>query len=211
MLPTLYYDYIAQYVQNGGAMLIASGPEYAGPDSVANSPLSAILPALPTGEVDQRAFRPTLSDLGRKHPVTRDLPGAGATPPDWSPWFRSIDVGETRGETVMTGPDGKPLLVLDRAGEGRVALLLSDQGWLWSRGFEGGGPHVPLFRRLAHWLMKEPQLEEEALDAEALGTDLTVTRHTIGDDPGPATVVTPSGRALQLPLTQGAAGEWRAR
>ena len=209
VLPTLYYDYIAQYVQNGGAMLIASGPEYAGPDSVANSPLSAILPALPTGEVDQRAFRPTLSELGRKHPVTRDLPGAGATPPDWSPWFRSIDVGETRGETVMTGPDGKPLLVLDRAGEGRVALLLSDQGWLWSRGFEGGGPHVPLFRRLAHWLMKEPQLEEEALDAEALGTDLTVTRHTIGDDPGPATVVTPSGRALQLALTQGAAGEWR--
>ncbi len=92
----------------------------------------------------------------------------------------------------MTGPDGKPLLILDRAGEGRVALLLSDQGWLWSRGFEGGGPHVPLFRRLAHWLMKEPQLEEEALDAESLGDELTVTRHTIGDDPGPATVVTPT-------------------
>ncbi|WP_182085457.1 hypothetical protein [Aureimonas sp. ME7] len=211
VLPTLYYDYIAQYVQNGGAMLIASGPEYAGPDSVANSPLSSILPALPTGQVDERAFRPILSPIGRKHPVTRDLPGAGATPPGWSPWFRSIDVGETKGETVMTGPDGKPLLVLDRAGEGRVALLLSDQGWLWSRGFEGGGPHVPLFRRLAHWLMKEPELEEEALDAEGRGQELVITRHTIGDDPGPATVVTPTGAASQVTLAEVEDGEWQGR
>ncbi|WP_062203810.1 hypothetical protein [Aureimonas sp. AU12] len=210
VLPTLYYDYIAQYVQNGGAMLIASGPEYAGPDSVANSPLSAILPALPTGQVDERAFRPVLSDLGRKHPVTRGLPGSEASPPNWSPWFRTIDVGPTQGETVMNGPDGKPLLVLNRAGEGRVALLLSDQGWLWSRGFEGGGPHVALFRRLAHWLMKEPELEEEALDAEGTGSELVITRHTIGDDPGPATLVTPSGQASQVTMVDQGAGEWRS-
>ncbi|MBB3950421.1 hypothetical protein [Aureimonas jatrophae] len=209
VLPTLYYDYIAQYVENGGAMLIASGPEFAGPDSVANSPLAAVLPAMPTGAVDQRAFRPTLSELGRKHPVTRDLPGSNASPPAWSPWFRSVDIDSPRGETVMTGPDGKPLLVLNRAGEGRVALLLSDQGWLWSRGFEGGGPHVPLFRRLAHWLMKEPELEEEALDAEGADGQLTVVRRTIGDDPGPATVVTPTGRAVPLALAQGEPGEWR--
>ncbi|WP_062012644.1 hypothetical protein [Aureimonas sp. AU4] len=209
VLPTLYYDYIAQYVEKGGAMLIASGPEFAGPDSVANSPLAAVLPAMPTGTVDQRAFRPTLSELGRKHPVTRDLPGSNASPPSWSPWFRSIDIDRPRGETVMTGPDGKPLLVLNRAGEGRVALLLSDQGWLWSRGYEGGGPHVPLFRRLAHWLMKEPELEEEALDAKGADGQLTVVRRTIGDDPGPATVVTPTGRAVPLALTQGEPGEWR--
>ena len=208
VLPTLYYDYIAQYVQNGGAILVASGPEYAGNDSIANSPLNAILPALPTGGVDERPYRPSLSELGRKHPVTRELPGSGATPPDWSPWFRSIDVGEVDGETVMEGPDGKPLLVLDRAGEGRVALLLSDHGWLWSRGFEGGGPHVPLFRRLAHWLMKEPELEEEALRAVADGPQLTITRSTIGDDPGPATVIIPSGGTASVPLTETDAGEW---
>ncbi|WP_019997862.1 membrane protein [Aureimonas ureilytica] len=211
VLPTLYYDYIAQYVRNGGAMLIASGPEYAGPDSVANSPLASILPALPTGEVDLRAYRPVLSELGRKHPVTRDLPGSESSPPKWSPWFRTVDVGQTNGEVVMTGPDKKPLLVLNRAGEGRVALLLSDQGWLWSRGYEGGGPHVALFRRLAHWLMKEPELEEEALDAEGSGTDLLITRHTIGGDPGPATVVTPTGRALQVTLADKGNGEWQGQ
>jgi hypothetical protein len=209
VLPALYFDYIAQYVQNGGAMLIASGPEYAGDDSVASTSLASILPALPTGEIDQLPFRPALSELGKKHPVTRDLPGSEQTPPAWSEWFRSIGVGEPRGETVMTGPDGKPLLVLERAGEGRVALLLSDQGWLWSRGFEGGGPHVALFRRLAHWLMKEPQLDEEALDAEARGEDLLITRQTIGEDPGPATVVTPSGKAVEVPLTRIGDGQWQ--
>ena len=199
VLPSLYFDYIAQYVQDGGAMLIASGPEYAGDESVATTPLQSILPAMPTGGVEEKAYRPQISDLGKKHPVTRDLPGSASEPPDWSQWFRSIDVGEPKGETVMTA-DGKPLLVLDRVGEGRVALLLSDQEWLWSRGFEGGGPHVALFRRLAHWLMKEPELEEEALDAEARGADLVVTRQTIGDVPGPSTVLTPSGKAATVEM-----------
>jgi len=208
VLPSLYFDYIAQYVENGGAMLIASGPEYAGNESVALTPLQWILPAQPTGGIDESAYYPQVSDLGRKHPVTRSLPGSESEPPDWSPWFRSIDVGEPRGETVMNGPDGKPLLILDRVGEGRIALLLSDQEWLWSRGFEGGGPHVALFRRLAHWLMKEPELEEEALDAEARGSDLVVTRQTIGEDPGPATVITPSGAAESLALTNVSPGRW---
>ncbi|MBO0663284.1 hypothetical protein LQ948_11630 [Jiella sp. MQZ9-1] len=208
VLPSLYFDYIAQYVENGGAMLIAAGPEYAGPESIANTPLQAVLPALPTGQVEEKAFYPDVSDLGKKHPVTRNLPGSDSTPPDWSPWFRSIDVDQPKGETVMTGPDKKPLLVLNRVGEGRIALLLSDQEWLWSRGFQGGGPHVALFRRLAHWLMKEPQLEEESLDASARGSDLVVTRQTIGDDPGPATVITPSGKAVKVPMKNVSSGLW---
>ena len=208
VLPSLYFDYIAQYVENGGAMLIAAGPEFAGNESVAMTPLQWILPALPTGQTEEKAFYPQVSDLGQKHPVTRNLPGSNSEPPDWSPWFRSIDVGDPKGETVMTGPDEKPLLVLDRVGEGRIALLLSDQEWLWSRGFEGGGPHVALFRRVAHWLMKEPELDEEALDAEARGSDLVVTRQTIGDDPGPATVITPSGNAETLPLRTVSPGLW---
>ncbi|HEX2017364.1 MAG TPA: hypothetical protein VGO17_00365 [Aurantimonas sp.] len=211
VLPSLYFDYIAQYVENGGAILIAAGPEYAGDESVAMTPLQSILPALPTGGIDQQAFHPELSELGRKHPVTRDLPGSANEPPDWSRWFRSIDVAEPRGETVMDGPEGKPLLVLDRVGEGRIALLLSDHEWLWSRGFEGGGPHVALFRRLAHWLMQEPELEEEALDAEASGADLVITRQTIGEDPGPSTVLTPSGGALSVPMLPAGSGRWEGR
>ncbi|EAU40712.1 hypothetical protein FP2506_03259 [Fulvimarina pelagi HTCC2506] len=211
VLPALYFDYIAQYVENGGAMLVASGPEYAGRDSIATTPLEAILPALPSGGIDEEAYYPTLSELGAKHPVTRDLPGSNVEPPDWSPWFRYIDVGDTEGDAVMNGPNDKPLLLLDRVGEGRIALLLSDQEWLWSRGYEGGGPHVALFRRLAHWLMREPELEEEALRAEAVASDLVVTRQTIGDDPGPATIITPSGEATEIELSEGEPGLWEGR
>ena len=38
----------------------------------------------------------------------------------------------------MTGV-GRPLLAVDRVGEGRVAQLMSDHIWLWARGFDGGG------------------------------------------------------------------------
>ncbi len=150
--------------ENGGALLIAAGPEHAGDDSIAATPLSAVLPANPTGVHERkRPSYPRLSDEGKKHPVTRGLEGAASEPPQWGRWFRTVDVDRPLGQTVMEAADGKPLLVLNRVGKGRVAMLLSDQGWLWARGFEGGGPHVSLYRRTAHWLMQEPALEEEAL------------------------------------------------
>ncbi|MCO5730440.1 hypothetical protein [Rhizobium sp. SSA_523] len=209
VLPILYYDYIAQYVQNGGALLIAAGPEFSGQDSIASTPLAGILPATPTGEIEQAAYFPRLSELGKKHPVTRGLDGSASEPPAWGRWFRTIDVSQPQGETVMEGDANRPLLVLSREGEGRVAMLLSDQGWLWARGFEGGGPHVALYRRIAHWLMKEPELEEEALTARALGRTLEATRQTIGDDPGPAEIRYPSGRTETVPFTAAGPGLYR--
>ena len=209
VLPILYYDYIAQYVQQGGALLIAAGPEHAGEDSIATTPLATVLPAAPTGVMNQKPFYPRLSEAGKKHPVTRGLDGASDEPPHWGRWFRTVDVDPPQGQTVMVGADQKPLLVLNRAGEGRVAMLLSDQGWLWARGYEGGGPHVQLYRRIAHWLMKEPSLEEEALTARTSGRTLEISRQTIGGDPGPATVKFPSGRTGELALTEVEPGLYR--
>lgn len=209
VLPILYYDYIAEYVRNGGALLIAAGPEHASQDSIALTPLESVLPAAPTGEVHQAGFYPRLSDQGKRHPVTRGLDGSAVEPPQWGRWFRSVEVGDAAGETVMTADEGRPLLVLNRAEQGRVAMLLSDQGWLWARGFEGGGPHVSLYRRIAHWLMKEPELEEEALRARAQGRTLEVTRQTIGDAPGPATITTPSGESITLDLSEIQPGLYR--
>ncbi len=74
----------------------------------------------------------------------------------------------------------RPLLVLDRAGHGRVAQLWSDQAWLWARGYDGGGPHGELLRRLAHWLMQEPELEDERLTLEASAQGLEIERSTLG-------------------------------
>ncbi|MDH6234480.1 hypothetical protein M2281_005098 [Mesorhizobium soli] len=202
VLPILYYDYITEYVEKGGALLVAAGPEYAGQQSIARTPLLPALPAMPTGEVVERAFYPRLTDLGKRHPVTRGLEGSTSEPPNWSRWFRIIGVDHPEGEVVMKGPDDRPLLVLDRKGQGRVGMFLSDQGWLWARGFEGGGPHVSLYRRIAHWLMKEPELEEERLTANGRGMTLEIRRQTMSDNPGNAQVITPSGKPMTVPLTQ---------
>lgn len=206
VLPILYYDYIAEYVEKGGALLIAAGPEYAGEQSIARTPLMSALPAMPTGNVIEEAFYPRLTELGQRHPVTRGLEGSASEPPHWSRWFRLIGIERPEGEVVMKGPNEQPLLLLDRKGEGRVGMLLSDQGWLWARGFEGGGPHVALYRRIAHWLMKEPELEEERLTAAGRGMTLDIARQTMRDDPGPAQVISPSGKTLTVPLAASTPG-----
>ena len=172
VLPMLYFDNIARYVREGGAVLIAAGPDYASPTSLWRTPLDAILPAEPSGRTTEQPFYAQLTDLGKRHPVTRGLEGSASDPPNWSRWFRLVDTKNATGTTVLDGPDHKPLLVISREGEGRVALLLSDHIWLWARGYEGGGPHLDLLRRLSHWLMKQPDLEEEALRLVVRGRGL---------------------------------------
>jgi len=214
VLPMIYLDNVVEYVRNGGAVLAAAGPSFAGPTSIFRSPLGNILPAAPTGVVIEEPFRAAINATGRRHPVTRDLPGAGATladTPSWGRWFRLIDSQVTRGETVMEGPEGKPLMVLTREGEGRVAQLLSDQAWLWARGYEGGGPQAELLRRLAHWLMKEPELEEERLVADYDGGGISITRYTVNDTVDEIVVTTPSGAEDVVALTEVRPGEWTAK
>ncbi len=203
ILPNLYLANIADYVRGGGAYLEASGPDFADVTSLYRTPLGAVLPGEPTGRVVERGFRPEVTELGRRHPVTEGLNGAGAEgePPAWGRWFRQVDVRATGGNTLMSGADGRPLLILDRVGEGRVAQLMSDHIWLWNRGFEGGGPQSELLRRLAHWLMKEPELEENDLRAETAGRRIQIERRSLDAAPRPVQVTTPSGRTdtVELP------------
>jgi hypothetical protein len=209
VLPIAYFDNIARYVRGGGAVLVAAGPDYASQTSIWHTPLDSVLPAEPVG-VSERAFIARLSEAGRRHPVTRGLEGSASDPPHWSRFFRLVDTRNPSGPAVMEGPDGKPLLLLSRQGEGRVALLLSDHIWLWARGYEGGGPHLDLLRRLSHWLMKQPELEEEALRLKVEGRDLVAVRQTMADTVAPVTVTSPSGKTRELTLAAGEAGEWRA-
>jgi hypothetical protein len=209
VLPIIYFDNIARYVRQGGAVLVAAGPDYASATSIWRTPLDVILPAEPNGRTSDGAFHPRLTDLGKRHPVTRGLEGAGDDPPHWSRWFRLVDSRVAKGTTVMQGPDNKPLLLLSREGEGRVALLLSDHIWLWARGYEGGGPHIDLLRRLSHWLMKQPDLEEEALRLIVRGRDLTVQRQTMSDAVSDVTLTTPSGKTRTVTLAPAEPGVWR--
>jgi hypothetical protein len=209
VLPVAYFDNIARYVRAGGAVLVSAGPDYASNTSIWRTPLDSVLPAEPVG-VTEKPFYAHLSDAGKRHPVTRGLEGAESEPPHWSRFFRTVDTRNAVGAPVMTGADGKPLLLLSRFGEGRVALLLSDHIWLWARGYEGGGPHLDLLRRMSHWLMKQPDLDEEALRLQVQGHDLVVVRQTMADSVAAVTVTSPSGVTQELTLTAGEPGEWKA-
>lgn len=206
ILPALYLENVANYVRKGGAVLVAAGPDFATADSLFRSPLGAVMPAVPTARVREEAYRPKVTELGERHPVTTNLPSRG----DWGRWLRQIDVRPNSGNVVMSGIDDSPLLVLDRVGEGRVALLASDHAWLWSRGYEGGGPQLELLRRLAHWMMKEPELEEEALTATASGQSMQIERRTLSDTVPPVTITAPDGTTTELTLRNVAPGQFIA-
>ncbi|MCC5971715.1 MAG: hypothetical protein JJU15_17380 [Pararhodobacter sp.] len=212
ILPNAYFDNIRRYVEDGGALLVVGGTELASADSIFYSPLGRIFPAEPTARVFEEAFLPRLTDTGARHPVTADLTNGQPLQPDgapgWGRWLRQIDLDARSGSVVMEGVRNRPLLVLDRVAEGRIALLASDQAWLWDRGFEGGGPQSELLRRLAHWMMAEPELEEEALSAEAQGLSLLVTRQSLSDGPHAVIIEGPEGSEHELALTERSPGRF---
>ena len=210
ILPLSYIDNVVDYVKNGGTVLVAAGPEFGEVDSLWRSPLAEILPVEPTSQIIEQGFRPEVTALGKRHPVTEGLTEA-APAAGWGRWFRLMEVTTRSGQVVMSGPGGRPLLVLDRVEKGRVAVLASDQAWLWGRGFEGGGPQLELLRRLAHWMLKEPDLEEENLTATAVGQAVTFTRRTILDTPpGPLQITGPDGAVVTLALPQVSPGKFVA-
>ena len=209
VLPPNYFQNIEQYVQKGGAVLAAVGPDFAGVRSLYHTPLGKILPGEPSGPVIENGFRAKLTAKGHRHPVTGGLPGSaesGGKKVKWGRWFRQIDAVPRQGDTLMNGAEDKPLLILDRVGEGRVAQFMSDQIWLWARGYDGGGPHAELLRRLAHWLMKEPDLEEEDLRAKVDGKELTIEWRSLDPALPPITLTAPSGKKTVLKLQEGKTG-----
>jgi hypothetical protein len=208
-----YFRNIAEYVKGGGALLVSVGPVFATQRSLYRTPLGAILPAAPLGDVLEQGFKPKVTEIGQRHPVTADLPQAGdpGKEPEWGRWFRLVTARTEHGNAVLSGTDDKPLVVLDRVGQGRVAELMSDQLWLWNRGIDGGGPQPELVRRVAHWLMKEPDLEEEALRATAVGGRIEVTRRTLATSFPQVTMTAPGtppngGATSTLELRQVAPG-----
>ncbi|WP_238298523.1 hypothetical protein, partial [Methylobacterium soli] len=213
VLPSAYFDNIVRYVQDGGALLIAAGPEFASSASLARTRLSSILPGDPNGRVVERPYKATLTGTGARHPVTRALPGSEATPPAWGDWLRIVSAQTRPGiQPILSGANNLPLLALSREEKGRVALLLSDHAWLWARGYQEGGPYLDLLRRLAHWLMKEPALEEEALRAQMTGhgREVRVERQTMADSAEPVTVTGPTGTSRTLTLSQTEPGQFSA-
>lgn len=217
LLPSAYLENVSRYVEQGGAVLVAAGPAFGGVESLARTPLESVLPAMPTARMLEAGFVPLISELGHRHPVTEGLEEfaprktSAEGVPGWGRWFRMLELNQRAGQAVMTGPEDLPLLILDRVGKGRIALLGSDQAWLWTRGYEGGGPQLELLRRLAHWMMREPDLEEEALRATARGHNITITRRSMSEGARRVEIEGPDGSTEGLDLPELSPGRYVAR
>ncbi|HAT36415.1 MAG TPA: hypothetical protein DCS82_11905 [Rhodospirillaceae bacterium] len=215
VLPRVFLGNIVRYVRKGGAFMVANGPAYATTSySLHHSPLRRMLPGKPAGQVIERGFRPKITKMGFRHPVTAELPGGpesrNSKDAAWGRWFRLVEIDRVRGRTLMTGIENRPLLILNRFGKGRTAQLSSDQIWLWARGFEGGGPQAELLRRLAHWLMKEPALEEDSLTASVTGDTLHIERRSIEAGKYAVKITAPDGSVKQQSLKNKKGGRYSA-
>lgn len=197
ILPQDYLSNIADYVREGGGLLLTAGPEFTQDGTLQDTPLADVLPAhVPANGVVNERFVPELTESGKRHPVTAGLPQP------WGPWYRALASDTVHGTALLTGPEQQPLLILDKVRKGRVALLLSDQLWLWSRGEGGGGPQAELLKRLSHWLMKEPDLEENRLRVTIGDNSLRIARHSNSDHlDAPARITAPDGHVTTLTLT----------
>lgn len=211
LIPTPYFNNVARHVKDGGAVMVVSGREYAESRSLYNTPLASILPAAPAlGKVSDTPYIPRVSGTGNRHPVTRSL-AAESNPQNWGRWISQVEtLGQPSGHVVMEGDAGKPLLVLKREGKGRVAMLQSDNAWLWARGFDGGGPYASLLSQTMQWLLKNPGLEEESLSMRVEDSKLVIEQQTMGKESKPVAVETPSGKSMPVPLAAAGPGIWRA-
>jgi len=203
-----YYQNMARYVEDGGALLLATGPAFAGQGSLYRTPLVSVLPSRPNGEIIEEKFRPELNEKGKRHPITSSFQGETAA--NWGQWYRAIDNDPISGDVLMDGPDGAPLFVIDKVNDGRVAMLMSDQAWLWAKGHDGGGPYREMFRRTAHWLMGEPDLDAEVLHATSEDGRLKIERRSLNDVTGPVTVIYPNGTKKTATFDKAADGVYRA-
>lgn len=199
IMPKHYFSNIAKYVYKGGALLVTSGPDFSGGSSIMTTTLEKIIPGKSVKRDFQEEYTPTLTDSGKIHPVTNELKQSWKG--EWGPWLWQAGVRAENGHTLMNGYQDRPLLIIERVGEGRVAQIASDQIWLWSKGYKGGGPQAELLRRLSHWLMKEPDLEEDSLNLITGKDTLTIKRRNFNDNVTQVEVISPSGETKTIELT----------
>ncbi|HYD18129.1 MAG TPA: hypothetical protein VEF76_06600 [Patescibacteria group bacterium] len=210
-----YFTNIANYIRQGGAFLMALGTAEAKQFGITGGSISAALdsqlPLVATGgETARLPFRPVLSTLGAQHPITADLMRQFREK-KWGQWYAQAETMKQRGETLMTGIDGRPLLVIDKVAEGRAAVLASDNVWLWGKGIGGqSGPYTELLRNLAHWLMKEPELEDDFIKAEARGNTITVSERDLTPEEKTVMMTAPSGAQSLVKMTDKEPGWIRA-
>ena len=193
-----YLGDIAQYVQEGGALIVIGGDmglatgDYPGV-------LAQSLPVdtrAPTG-LKTEPYRPALTDAGRRHPITAWLAGAG--PGDWStlpaldsynPVRLARHADSIAAAVLLNHPDAAaPLLVIAEPGKGRSLVLAT--GATWRLGFaadlpivDGARPYDLLWLGAIRWLLRDAAADRLSLETDRpsylIGDTVTLRAATLG-------------------------------
>jgi len=227
---------IANYVRDGGALLMTGGDRSFDLAGYGETPLAAVLPvALGVTGVrsDPTPFRPVLTDAGRVHPVTR----LGASPAESEAIWERLPKQDGFNEVVGLAPDsaallehpsarsrtGKaPILAVREVGKGRSMALMVDASWRWSFSEaavgRGNQAYLRFWKNSLRWLMGDPEDQRvvitPARENVLLGDSVRVVIkvHDAGYLPVDGavvrgTVTPPSGRAQSFEAVTDASGE----
>ena len=211
ILQLLYYENIARYVEQGGALLVAAGDDYAGQMSLSRTPLSVVLPATPTGPRARAALQGAA--LRRRRQASRHARPARhrrrepGKEPTWGRWFRQVDVGAEPRPHRHERRRGPPAAGARPQGARAAWRCCSPITPGCGRAATTAAGRTPTCcAASSHWLMKEPDLEEERLIASAKGLKLTIERRSMEDDVPPVQVSAPGGENSEVTLEKAGPG-----
>ncbi len=175
-----YMPDVANYVDEGGALVVIGGDmglatgDYGGASLAAHLPLDT---RQPTG-LQTEPYRPKLTDAGRRHPITAWLASSGLG--DWSslpeldsfnkaPLARHAD--DIGSAVLLTHPSGAPLLAIAEPSRGRSLVLAT--GGTWRLGFaqglpmvDGARPYDLLWLGAVRWLLRDAAAERLSLETD---------------------------------------------
>lgn len=175
ILTPLYYENLIGFVEKGGAILEITGPSYNSRNSLFRTQVGKILPGAPTGKSLRGEFKPELTELGKKHPITKSI---FKNLKNYGSWYEMNDVLIDNKETsvLLKGLKDKPLLSIKKIDKGRISQIYSHNIWIWKNNILNPGPYRELIKNLAHWLMKEPELEEDELKVSIKGKKVFIKK-----------------------------------
>jgi len=205
MLNDRYFSNIAEYVKNGGSFLFEMASDRLEP-AIFDSELANILPINPRisqQEIIKGKYVPALTDKGKYHAITS---GLEIDAKDFKEWTSQVSLLQTKGENLLKGLENNPLLIVDKVGKGRVALLASDNIWLWSKYPTSRGAYIDLQRKLAHWLMKEPELESGYIKVTRNGENLDIAQRFSDNSLYKINLETPDEQVKEIELLKN--GAW---
>jgi uncharacterized membrane protein len=173
---TVLLQNIADYVRAGGALVMLGGDRSFDLGSYAGTPIAEVLPVrlgVPGDPVDLLEFRPNLTAVGARHPITQLAPEPADNQTAWSRlasfYGVNLSLGAAEGAAVLLehpqlkDAAGKPLPVLavGAYGSGRSMALMGDSSWRWFSGEAGEGrgnqAYLRFWKNAMRWLMGDPQ------------------------------------------------------